>query len=180
MKSSVLFGGILVALFCCAGFSSLLYFENTRLRDERQMYLQQQNQFKELIIAATEKPRSKENWDIFGLQDMEYFRTQGKVDGKVEALLLMNKTEKIDFTSEQIDKIIEIAEKSSVSDNEQFLSLLCRAAYHKGIAAGEEYAKEENAKEYENGYHAAIEDFTCPETGKIVITPKSKEPVKKP
>ena len=180
MRSWVFLGAVLVAFCCCIGFSSLLWIENSRLRDERHVFLKQQTDLKEVFLVAKDKNTRRGEWDVFSLQDMQNFRDQGKIDGKVEALLIMNKTETVNLSPEQIDKIIEIAEKSTAVDNDQFLSLLCRAAYHKGIVAGEEYAREDSQKEYENGYHAAIDDFTCPETGKIVIPPNAKDPMKKP
>lgn len=127
-------------------------------------------------------PVHKKDWDIFGLEDMNFFREQGKVDGKIEALLILNKNDSVPLEEEQIKKIIEIAEKSSsenLNKDSQFLSLLCQAAYHKGIASAEENAKESIEEEYAKGYHKAIEDFSCPETGKMVVNPKELD-MKKP
>ena len=166
---SLLGGWILSLVFCL-----YLSFDNMKLRAE--------------IISDSKSidysekgniSRSKiGEWEVFDINDMNYFRSQGKVDGKIEALLMMNKVDVL-LKNDQIDKIIEIAEKSSannLSENPQFLSLLCQAAYHKGISSTEEYKEEE----YTKGYHKAIDDFTCPETGKITLPPKKELDMTKP
>jgi hypothetical protein len=105
-------------------------------------------------------------------------REKGKTDGKIEAMLLMNQI-KSDLDASQIDSIITIAEKSSIKDlegNPNFLSLLNQAAFHKGLHSGLDAAKEQIDQEYDNGYHKAIEDFSCPETGTIKPPLNLKKP----
>ena len=177
MKLWALTGSIAIAWSCSAVFCGMLWLENVRLREERQNDYIQKSELTSLLLSLKTKG-PKNDWDIFGLEDMNYFRSQGKIDGKVEALLVMNSTPLTNISQDQIDKILEVAEKAPQSEDGQFLSLLCRAAYHKGMTTGEQNAREDIDKQYENGYHAAIDDFTCPETGKIVIPQNAKENLK--
>lgn len=177
MKVWTLTGSIAIAWSCSAVFCGMLWLENVRLREERQHDYVQKSELTNLLMTLKSKS-SKNDWDIFGIEDMNNFRSQGKLDGKVEAILVMNNTDINNMSEEQINKVIEIAEKSPQSESGQFLSLLCRGAYHKGISIGEQNAREDIEQEYEKGYHAAIDDFTCPETGKIVIPSNAKENIK--
>lgn len=171
--SSILLGGWIASFSFCI----FLSFENTKIRNEA---IYNAQQVENPTLLANYKKKSTD-WEIFDLNDVNYFRNQGKVDGKIEALLMMNKQDTV-LEKDQIVKIIEIAEKSSaeaLSQNPQFLSLLCQAAYHKGIDSGYESAKEEFGEEYDKGYHKAIEDFSCPETGNMSV-PKNKLDLTKP
>jgi len=171
MDSKLMRFGFFSGWFFSLAICLFLSYENTQLRSDKINLISSQQ------VVQSFKKSKKSDWDIFTLEDMDNFRRQGKVDGKIEALLLMNKFDDA-MNNEQIDKIIEIADKCSTEDlskNNQFLSLLCQAAYHKGISS----AEENNKEEYEKGYHKAIEDFTCPETGKMTITPKELD-IKKP
>jgi hypothetical protein len=117
----------------------------------------------------------------YSADDLINARMQGKHDGKIEAILMVENLP-VSFTTEQIEKIISIAEKQPYNqqeENSNFLGLLCRAAYHKGVTVGNENAKQERDDEYANGYHAALEQYACPETGKIQIPQSVLEQSKK-
>lgn len=184
MKNIAIVTSLLAGWVASLAFSLVLWFENQRLNEKYIAQSAENGEIKEMIrISKISKHSSYKEWEIFGLEDVEFFRNQGKVDGKIEAILMMAKNNN-ELDAESVNKIIELAEKSSVKDSEnnsQFLSLLCQAAYHKGIISGEENALEKIEKEYENGYHAAIEDFTCPETGSIKMpSKKDLQNMKKP
>jgi hypothetical protein len=144
---------------------SYLFYENKSLREQPPVMVSQN--------YTTKNYSDRPEWQIFGLEDVEFFREQGKTDGKIEAILLMsNQLEPV--SQEQADKVLQIAENKSgdLHKNPQFISLLCQAAFHKGLAAGEENWREQIDQEYTKGYHAAIDDFTCPETGQFKTPPK--------
>ncbi len=156
--------------------SVFLAYENINLRSSHMGRIELTE-----IVRQVNGPKKTTEWQLFDLDDINYFRNQAKIDGKVEAMLLMSNTSN-EITEQQASKIIELAEKKSaetLSTDKQFLSLLCQSAFHKGMSTGQEVAKEEIEKQYEDGYHKAIEDFSCPETGKIVI-PEKKIDMNKP
>lgn len=174
MKKLIIPAGLLTGWTLSLAICLYLSFENSKLRADKIDTLKNDVLFQKLATLSLKKGE----WEIFDLNDITFFRNQGKVDGKIEALIMMNKID-IPLEHEQINKIIEIAEKSTtdnLSANPQFLSLLCQAAFHKGIST----AEEEKNEEYERGYHKAIDDITCPETGKVAIPPKKELDLTKP
>jgi hypothetical protein len=184
MKNITIVISLLAGWIASLAFCLLLWFENQKLTEKYAAQSVENGEFREVIkTSKSPKYSPRKEWEIFGLEDIEFFRNQGKVDGKIEALLMMSKNN-TELDEEAVNKIIQLAEQSSVKDvenNPQFLSLLCQAAYHKGIISGEQNALETLEKEYENGYHAAIDDFTCPETGSIKMpSKKDVQNLKKP
>jgi thiamine biosynthesis lipoprotein ApbE len=160
--------------------SIFLAYENINLRSSQTHNHVRPIESTEIMQQVNGAKKTTE-WQLFDLDDINYFRNQAKIDGKVEAMLLMINTSN-EITEQQASKIIELAEKKSaetLSTDKQFLSLLCQSAFHKGMSTGQEVAKEEMEKQYEDGYHKATEDFSCPETGKIVI-PEKKIDMNKP
>lgn len=150
-------------LISCA-FNFILVSENVKIK----------KMFGDYIYLNS---KLEESCEITSSQIIEA-REKGKTDGKIEAMLLMNQI-KTDLDANQIESIISIAEKSSVKDlqnNPNFLSLLNQAAFHKGLHSGLDAAKEQIDQEYDNGYHKAIEDFTCPETGSFKPPLNLKKP----
>ena len=184
MNNKIIFVSLVAGWFLSIGISGFLAYENINLRSTQTNDHVGKTELVELMYKINKANSSKRSseWQLFDLEDINYFRNQGKVDGKVEAMLLMSNNSG-QMSEEQIAKIIELAEKKSaetLSADNKFLSLLCQAAYHKGIASGQEASKEEIEKEYENGYHKAIDDFTCPETGKMSVPEKQKFDMTKP
>lgn len=154
---------ICLFLISCA-FNFILVSENVKIK----------KMFGDYIYLNS---KLEESCEITSSQIIEA-REKGKTDGKIEAMLLMNQI-KTDLDANQIESIISIAEKSSVKDlqnNPNFLSLLNQAAFHKGLHSGLDAAKEQIDQEYDNGYHKAIEDFTCPETGSFKPPLNLKKP----
>lgn len=158
--------GILAISFV---FSWILHLENTDLKRIAA----------DLAANTLRSESSQINAEVYKA------REAGKVDGKIEALLLMqNVTQPIDEAF--AEKIVSIAESSKPVDlqgNPAFLSLLSQAAYHKGLHVGLETSKEAESEQYEAGYHKALEDFTCPATGNMKTPNDAKQieiPMKKP
>lgn len=153
-------------------FNVVLMYENTRVKRLFTDYIYLSSR-----SLDSESPKITSS-------DVMNAREQGKVDGKIEAMLMMNKVD-LDLNDEKINQIIQIAESSNrkeLANSGDFLSLLNIAAYHKGLHSGMESAKVEADEEYTKGYHKAIDDFTCPETGKMAIPSNIKKedlPMKK-
>lgn len=108
-------------------------------------------------------------------------RQAGKLDGKIEAILLMSNSTKM--TEEQTDAVIQLAtdyKKENLENNSSFLSLLSQASFHKGLHSGLEQAENMANAEYERGYHKALEDAACPATGDMKVKKKDIEVEKKP
>ena len=147
-------------------------------------FYQERNHYRdtaEQLAVITTKQIVDDKKNAYGAEDLIIARMQGKHDGKIEAMLMVENLP-VSFTAEQVEKIIGIAEKQPYNqqeENSNFLGLLCRAAYHKGVSVGDENAKQEKEDEYANGYHAAIEQYACPETGKIQIPQSVLEQSKK-
>jgi len=184
MKNITLIISLLAGWISSLGFCLVLWFENRSLSDKFIAESAQKHEIKAIVEASKNQKYSLgKEWEIFGLEDVEFFRTQGKVDGKIEAILMMSRNN-AEIDESMATRIIEIAENASakeIGNDPQFLSLLCQAAYHKGISTGETNALDSIEKEYEKGYHAAIEDFTCPETGSVKVpSQKEKIDMKKP
>jgi hypothetical protein len=177
MNSKLISVGFFCGWFISLGICLFLSYENMQMRNDKINLLYSQQ-----VVHGYNNSQSKRgDWDIFNLEDMDRFRKEGKLDGKIEALLLMDKFDGT-IENEQVNKIIEIAEKSSadsLSTNPEFISLLCRAAYHKGISSMEQSNQEMLEEEYTKGYHKAIDDFTCPENGNMIV-PKKNLDMNKP
>ena len=97
-------------------------------------------------------------------EDLNRAREAGKIDGKIEALLLMSNNP-VKLTQDQINVVLESATsatKGNLESNFNFLSLLSQASFHKGLHSGLEQAEEMASTEYEKGYHKALEDANCP------------------
>ena len=160
---------LIVCLLGCSAFCGILWREKNELKQIAT----------DLVIADLRVATSPQ----YNASEIVAARENGKIDGKIEALLMMQTSnEPIDDAFAQ--KVMDLAEMPKVKDFEQnskFISLLSHAAYHKGLHTGLESAAQEKAEEYESGYHKAIEDFTCPYTGNINMPEKKIEvPSKKP
>jgi hypothetical protein len=116
-------------------------------------------------IQKQEIPDFEKSLDLmqFSNKDLDQARQSGKVDGKIDAILMMQSSP-VKLTEDQIDNIIEIGNKYSgdIDKNYSFLSLLSQAAFHKGLHSGLEEADKLANEEYEKGYHKALEDAGCP------------------
>jgi hypothetical protein len=164
----------IIIAFCTTGwliaivFSSYLYISKDRLSKDNE-------NLKDLVLSL----KYNSDWQPV---DIDKCRQQAKVDGKIEAILMMNHVQ-INLSEEDAERVIQSAESSNGKDletNNSFLTLLSQAAYHKGLNVGLESTKKDSNQQFEDGYHKAIEDFTCPETGKIIVPPKKEIDMKKP
>jgi len=160
---SWLFGitaGIITFLFCVVSY----------------WQYQEKEKYKILFIESISENLINEQKVNYSLADLQSARESGKQDGKVEAMLMIYSNTEKNIDDESIEKIISIAENypKNLENNMSFLSLLSQAAFHKGLASG----KESSESNYEQGYHKAIEDFSCPETGKMVVPQKDAKPSK--
>lgn len=156
-------------LIISAVFSYILYDENANLKR----------------LAADLAVNAADNDRKVSVNDLALARENGKTDGKIEALLMMqNVTQPIDQAfAEKIISIAESPKPDNFENNPSFLSLLSQAAYHKGLHTGLESSAKDVDENYEKGYHKALEDFTCPATGNILVPNSEKKldiPVKKP
>jgi hypothetical protein len=181
MNNKIIFYGFVVGWLLSVAFCLFLSVENIFLRSELKTEKNNQLEISKLIISLKDSSvSSKKDWDIFNLEDVEFYRNQGKVDGKIEAMLIMGSA-KTNIDKNQINKIIELAERSSsLEDNSQFLSLLCQAAFHRGLSVGQEESVKSSDDAYSDGYHKAMEDLSCPETGKMTIPSQKELDIKKP
>lgn len=117
----------------------------------------------------------------FSAEDLNLARQSGKTDGKIETILQIDKINQA-MDPENVEKILKVAESMQQKEDNiemSFMGLLSRAAYHKGLSAANEDARVESNKAYEDGYHAAIDDITCPETGQVRPPKKEEIPPKK-
>jgi hypothetical protein len=161
--------------FCLAGWMTSLLF-SAYLYNTRDRLSKDNENLKDLVLSSKSTNSNELN------EDLEKYRQQGKVDGKIEAILMMNNV-KMNLSEEDAERVIQSAESANGKDletNNSFLTLLSQAAYHKGLNVGFESAKKDSNQQFEDGYHKAIEDFTCPETGKIIVPPKKEIDMKKP
>jgi len=108
MKKLIIPAGLLTGWTLSLAICLYLSFENSKLRSDKIDTLKNDVLFQKLATSSLKKGE----WEIFDLNDITFFRNQGKVDGKIEALIMMNKID-IPLEHEQINKIIEIAEKST-------------------------------------------------------------------
>lgn len=142
----------------------------------------QNNQIKDLfvlknIIDEQDDLKKKQ----FSAEDLNLARQSGKTDGKIETILQIDKIAS-EMNSDDIEKILKVAEGLQQKQDDveiSFIGLLARASYHKGLAVGIEESMHENNKAYEDGYHAAIDDITCPETGQLIPPKKENLKIKK-
>ena len=137
------------------------------------------NKYREYSLDATLsllRQRQDSKSKDYSLDDLVQARQQGKIDGKIEAILLVgnNIPDKISDSAESVLEIMKEKTKDELEKSPQFLNLLSQAAFHKGLSTGKEEARKEIEENYEQGYHKAIEDFTCPETGKMRVPDISK------
>lgn len=162
-----------VSLFVVSSvFNVLLMYENVKVK----------RLFTDYIYLNTKAVDSKNSNQSVGWSENDIItaREQGKVDGKVEAILMMNKMEN-QLDENQIGEIIKAAETlngKEMSADTKFISLLSQASFHKGLHSGLESMKKDIEEEYSKGYHKAIEDFSCPETGKMSVPLNLQKPNK--
>ena len=117
----------------------------------------------------------------FSAEELKLARQSGKTDGKIETILQVDKISQ-EIDPEYVEKILKVADSMQQKEDNvemSFIGLLSRAAYHKGLAAGREESVNESNKAYEDGYHAAIDDITCPETGQVKPVKKEGLNIKK-
>ena len=109
----------------------------------------------------------------FTSRDIDNTRQAAKMDGKIDAILMMQNSP-AKLTEEEVEKIIDLGTKSPIDleKNFNFLSLLSQASFHKGLHSGLDQSEKLANAEYERGYHKALEDATCPATGEPM--PKTK------
>jgi hypothetical protein len=109
----------------------------------------------------------------FTSRDIDNARQAAKMDGKIDAILMMQNSP-AKLTEEEVEKIIDLGTKSPIDleKNFNFLSLLSQASFHKGLHSGLDQSEKLANAEYERGYHKALEDGTCPAIGEPV--PKAK------
>jgi hypothetical protein len=172
MRSSIFFFAIVGSWISLTFMGFYFYQERNHYRDT----------VEQLIMLNAKAGKQDDKMFVgYKAEDLINARMQGKYDGKIEALLLREDMP-TEITVDQVEKIISIAEKqpsNQQEENPSFLGLLCRAAYHKGVTSAMESAKKESEDSYADGYHAALEQFACPETGKIVVPQKIIEESKK-
>lgn len=162
-----------VSLFAVSStFNVLLMYENVKIK----------RLFSDYIYLNSKSSDEDYKWNGKAVTESEVAaaREQGKVDGKIEAILMINKMDQ-NAESNNFEEILKFSEGltcKELSADSRFISLLSQAAFHKGLHSGMESAKKDIEDEYTNGYHKAIEDFTCPETGKMSVPMDLKKPSK--
>lgn len=162
-----------VSLFAVSStFNVLLMYENVRIKRLFSDYI--------YINSKSSNEDDKFNSKAITESDVMAAREHGKVDGKIEAILMLNKMDQT-IESNNIEEILKLSESltaKEASTDGRFISLLSQAAFHKGLHSGMESAKKDIEDEFSNGYHKAIEDFSCPETGKMSVPMDLKKPSK--
>lgn len=129
------------------------------------------NRYRELLVSQAILEVADKVTSNAALDNVQTVREQAKIDGKIEAILMFNNLNVKEIPENQ-DAILAFMENKTKGDLEkspQFLNLLSQAAFHKGLHTGREESEKQKDEQYQEGYHKAIEDFTCPETGKMVL-----------
>jgi isochorismate synthase EntC len=129
------------------------------------------NRYRELLVSQAIIDVADRAASNAALDNVKVAREQAKIDGKIEAILMFNNLE-MNTNPEDKDSILTFMENKTKDDLEkspQFLNLLSQAAFHKGLHTGREESEKQKNEQYQEGYHKAIEDLTCPETGKMVV-----------
>jgi hypothetical protein len=123
--------------------------------------------------SSKDDDRTSNNDFQFTSRDIDNTRQAAKMDGKIDAILMMQNSP-AKLSEEEVEKIIDLGMKSPVDleKNFNFLSLLSQASFHKGLHSGLDQSEKLANAEYERGYHKALEDGTCPATGEPM--PKTK------
>lgn len=154
---------LIIAISC--GFNLVQYYQISKLE-----YLNKVFTIEKALAENDIWELRKSNQDMqFTAQHVNQARQAGKIDGKIEVVMMMPQNN-VQLTEEQADSLIKAAsdaKSEKLEANLNFLSLLSQASFHKGLHTGLDQAEEMASAEYEKGYHKALEDSVCPSTGEF-------------